>query len=288
MTKTITQLIKAIKRDLSNWAAETKPWFRGESDNMKDPVPPLYPKIFKFEHNVENYLLQSFRRQAGGLALANVPHREDKDLWLFLAQHYGLPTRLLDWTEGALNAFYFAINQDNPNPRVYMLNPRKLNKLAETKTYDINYPLSWGIRFSALYVNLAWKNRKVNEIKRDMEEKIKQKWQHIDDDKMNEKLEQIRKSLLKIPIAFPATYQDHRMIAQRSCFTIHGTEEKSIQDILKDNKIEVTECLFEYKIDSKSRSPLLKDLSMLGISAASIFPDLDRLAIDLKSDVEGF
>jgi hypothetical protein len=157
MIKSISELIAALKDDLSNWEAGTKPWFRGESGTER----PLCPKIAKDSSHQENYLLQSFRRQAGGFA--NVPLREYTDMWLFLAQHYGLPTRLLDWTEGALLALYFAINKDKPDQRVYMLNPRRLNELAGPKKFFPNCPLTWGMNIgSAQYVPLAWQNRSLN------------------------------------------------------------------------------------------------------------------------------
>jgi hypothetical protein len=257
----VTQLIDTVKDNLQNWDKECKPWFRGESGDH----PALCPKISNYTHNQENYLLQSFHRQAGGLA--NVPPREHVDLWLFLAQHYGVPTRLLDWTEGALHALYFAISQDNSYPRVYMLNPRKLNELASSRTYSLNYPLSW-IWGGGLYVSLAWQNRKLNEAAKEFQVKNK-----LD---------------LDIPMAFPATYQDHRMIAQRSCFTIHGTMLEPIEDILRKKNITGSDCLYKYEIANKARIDLLKDLSLLGISAATIFPDLDHLAQDLVSDVSTF
>ena len=261
MITSVTQLINTVKEDLQNWEEECMPWFRGESGNQ----PALCPKIANYTYNQENYLLQSFRRQAGGLA--NVPPREHVDLWLFLAQHYGVPTRLLDWTEGALHALYFAINRDNSYPRIYMLNPRKLNELAGLRTYSPNYPLSW-IWGGGLYVSLAWQNRKLDEGSKDF---------------------QIRNNLdLDIPIAFPATYQDHRMIAQRSCFTIHGVSLKPIEDILKKKDIDVNGYLYKYEIDSKAKASLLKELSILGISAATIFPDLDHLALDLVSNASTF
>ncbi len=261
MIKSATELIAAIKKDSSTWNACAKPWFRGESGSEL----PLCPKIAAHSEHEENYLLQSFRRQAGGLA--NVPLREYTDIWLFLAQHYGIPTRLLDWTEGALHALYFAINRGAEKPCLYMLNPHKLNALAGSVNYFPNYPLSW-VGGGGLYVALAWQNRVLEGYQ---QEEAKQ-----------------RKFNLNIPFAFPATYQDQRMIAQRSCFTIHGLSLEPLEDILNTNKIPVADCLFEYEIDAGARNDLLEELSILGVSAAKIFPDLDHLAIDLAKDIKGF
>jgi hypothetical protein len=261
MIKSITQLIVEIQADLSRWGETTKPWFRGESGNH----PTLCPKIAKYTANEENYLLQSFRRQAGGLA--NSPPRQGHtDMWLFKAQHYGIPTRLLDWTEGGLHALYFAINSGNLNPRMYMLNPHHLNELAiGHKLPDYEFPLSWGRdKIGTVYVSLAWQHR------------------NLAPEHMN--VEETKGWNLDIPIAFPATYQDQRMIAQRSCFTIHGITLKPLSEILKNMRVELADYLIEYEIDFESRKSLLRELSILGISAATIFPDLDHLSQDLIND----
>jgi len=143
---------------------------------------------------------------------------------------------------------------------------------------------------SSLYVALAWQNRDLKTIKDGLKNGVIKKYHYLPNnaDAKNRELEAIDKICLKIPIAFPATYRDQRMIAQRSCFTIHGDVLKPITEILEDNKKEPSECLFEYKIDIQEKSAMLKQLNILGISAATIFPDLDNLAKDLQSDVELF
>jgi hypothetical protein len=252
MIRTARQYVDTILEEVDKWRVYKHPWFRGESGNDR----PLTPKIADHDSGHENYLLQSFRRKAGGLS--NAPPRDQTDIWLFWAQHHGIPTRLLDWSESALAALYFAVNRRCKNPRVYLLDPHHLNEYSVGPLPDIlNYPLIWqGI--GAEYVALAWVGTKTT----------------IPSD---------------LPFALPATYFDERMIAQKSCFTVHNKLDPLIE-LLQSQRIEIGEILHEYQITSDDGElvKMLHELDTLGTSGATLFPDLDHLAGDIKNELIGF
>jgi hypothetical protein len=82
--------------------------YRGQSLDK-----PLLPKIARYDRadveGVEKEMLEDFKRRSLHLIEYHPGNSWD---WLALAQHYGMATRLLDWSENPLNALWFSISPD--------------------------------------------------------------------------------------------------------------------------------------------------------------------------------
>src|SRR6266700_2414899 len=105
-------------------------WFRGQRSAKWELRPRIYREEYKLA--LESEIRLEF--EGNGLQLATTNLNPTKWEWYFLMQHYGAPTRLLDWTGNPLAALYFAITDERENFKtdeaaVWVLDPWRWNKL---------------------------------------------------------------------------------------------------------------------------------------------------------------
>jgi len=113
----LAEYVKEISTILEDFNI-MKIMFRGQRRDEK-----LLPKIVRDTHlkkseilEIEKYMLKDFKRKAR-LYLDFEPNNDLE--WLAIAQHHGLKTRLLDWTENALAALWFCVEQKPENMKGY-------------------------------------------------------------------------------------------------------------------------------------------------------------------------
>jgi FRG domain len=255
---TQTSVIEKFDNIISIGTTLAMNWLRGHSMVCGELNPGIYRKPYSsdlyqhFKNDVEFQFAEDFKRRAPSV-ISNPPSIDNYLDWLFLMQHHGVPTRLLDWSESILVATFFAVDSDNhKDGELWTLLPWKLNE-------------SHG--FYGLPSNS--KNRTLqflaHEIFHNNPEELKEDYK--------------LKEIPKIPMAFLPPLMHPRMNSQFSCFTIHPKPQTGclIPDVIQDNKY-----LMRYIIPKGLKKVFKSNLSALGITHSSIFPDLEGLAKTLK------
>jgi FRG domain-containing protein len=105
--------------------------YRGQQEDW-EILPNIQRQKYSDILGCEKKLLSNFKKSASG-SLVDVP---DNDFdWLGVAQHYGLPTRLVDWSENPKVALWFALEnakQGRDKPTVWRM-------LPEPKDFEENH-----------------------------------------------------------------------------------------------------------------------------------------------------
>jgi hypothetical protein len=238
-------LATQLKRDWFRQEPTWGPWFRGHSDATWR----LSPKLYRVRHPkrgvriIEDEIRQEFIMRAPGLADTGSLNSWE---WYFMMQHFGAPTRLLDWTEGALIALYFAVrdNQGDRDAAIWILDPWWLNKKVTGEREVIPPGAEIGIskKDSARYKPWLPDRYATSRLRR-------------------------------LPVAVYPTHSARRISTQKSCFTIHGSDESALETVAAQHDARI----IKVTIPRHEILTIKEQLTVAGIDEITIYPDLDGL-----------
>ncbi|HDT6088482.1 FRG domain-containing protein [Raoultella ornithinolytica] len=272
-------------------------WFRGHSDVSFKLLPSLFRPVSGTQNQYydEAQLIDEITRR---FPIVRDKNKSIIELLIY-AQHYGIPTRLLDWTENLLVALYFCCSEHQQKDGVvYILNPSKIQKHSHGELDTISeFVMSSGKIDLYKKMVVACKNfhhyfiknipPKINGIsyielidKTDVEiylelSKIKDKPLEIDLGISHVKTVDI--------FTYYAPMSNNRIIAQHGCFTIHGGKIIGNEEIVKIPQINTTdEGLTSLIIPFTAKKKIIEDLHICGINKHTLFPEIENHIESIK------
>jgi hypothetical protein len=227
----LADLLKHLKKDTKGYKGNI--WFRGQNVSTWK----LQPSFLRKDKTISEFTLITKFKQNASLLIDRTPSSYFD--WLFQMQHHGVPTRLLDWTESALTALYFAVENDiykNQDGALWILLPTELNKYSKIDSDEDDFiPSFENLEVLGAYEPLAFNREKVTKL---------------------------------LPLAAIATRNNPRMQAQLGVFTISHRDKTPIEDIGTKKHI------WKYLIPKANKKIIKEELKLLGINKFQLFPEL--------------
>jgi hypothetical protein len=239
-------------------------WFRGSGEIYGVPlVPGVYRKEFtaraqilakaynwpdveRARQHLERSMLREFRTAGATFFNAN----DIVDVYL-AAQHFGMPTRLLDWTTNPLAALFFAVREKEKHKlegEVFAVEPRAVLPTPDSKKKGDE--VLWGAEVTRHgYVSDA----------------IGESFWHW---------QEKRRPPLIIPVI--PDNSSGRISQQSSCFTLHM--HKAPPAKLSGSKL----VKFKVLATDNAKPKILDELLRMKINEFTIYNDLDHLSKDIR------
>jgi FRG domain len=225
--------------------------FRGQSAEY-----PLKPKLGrksvrgKTFKELESDMFQEFLRTSSAFRIVD---KDDEWGRLAMAQHHGLPTRLLDWTQSALAALWFAVREPyepiegttgnaKPSQRV---NPRKPVQSGDTGN------------------GVVWI------LCPDLED-------YLPNPPTESPFEKSSRTKIYRP-----RMTSPRIVSQAGIFTVHKILDSGTFGNFEHNAAYANK-LIKFTFTGRSFPMFRQDLHLLGVNASSMFPDIDGLCKHLE------
>lgn len=220
-------------------------WFRGHRKLEWALTPSALRYKTLEERTRAKDLFRDFRRVAE-IKLTRLPLPDEHLKWLQLAQHHGIPTRLLDWTESATIALYFAcaaLGKEDTDGIVFLFNPKHVSRLKGT--------------------------RDKTSLDAHLEPKLIQKYFDLD---------VRREGRSGLPtVAIRPILNSERLMVQRGVFTLHGSQQFDLDDRQAPSLVAIP-------IVREAKRNLRIELGRTGIDEMTVFPELEHACRHLKRD----
>lgn len=247
---TLTEFTREVEAALTTNGGDG--WYRGAGQTTHQLVPGFYrnpPTVQPVEQRaLEQRMITWFRQRS--LPFNARPLGNDFES-LFVMQHFGVPTRLLDWSENPFIALYFALTYapaadpsavGAPPAAVWILNPVSWNQAALS-----------GVGYTSGVLTTD-------------ERVLKQRYAPGEDISGVD------------AVAMYGAHNSVRIVAQRGVFTIAGAAGEPMEmTYVRADRVYPQDCLLKLEIPSAAVPGLLRSIRQIGFTDSTVFPDLEGL-----------